>query len=107
MARIQELQTFLDATRDAFAASGATPEALAMADKVFGAADATPGEAAVPEAVEMPACEHLQDALDRARGEGGGARGIGSSDGGAARGGGVAAAGGECDGAVGGRGSSS
>ena len=71
MARTQELQTFLDATRDAFATSGATPEALAMADKVFGAADATPGEAAAPEAVEMPACEHLQDALDRARGEGG------------------------------------
>ena len=71
MARTQELQTFLDATRDAFAASGATAEALAMADKVFGAADATPGEVAVPEAIEMPACEHLQDALDRARGEGG------------------------------------
>ena len=47
-------------------ASGATPEALAVADKIFETADASPGEASFPDVVQMPACEYLQDALDRA-----------------------------------------
>ena len=71
MARSQELQSFLDATRDAFAASGATAEALSVADKIFSTANTTPGEAANPDAVEMPACEHLKAALDGAKAEDG------------------------------------
>ena len=71
MVRSYELQKFLEATRNAFAASGATLEALAVADKIFEAADTVPGEASFPDAVQMPACEYLQDALDGALGEGG------------------------------------
>ncbi|MED5575796.1 MAG: hypothetical protein VX955_16820, partial [Pseudomonadota bacterium] len=67
MARLQELQSFLDATRDAFAKSGATAEALSVADKIFSAANTTPGEAANPDAVEIPACKHLKAALDGAK----------------------------------------
>ncbi|MEC8700325.1 MAG: dimethylsulfonioproprionate lyase family protein, partial [Pseudomonadota bacterium] len=69
MARLQELQSFLDATRDAFAKSGATAEALSVADKIFSAANTIPGEAANPDAVEIPACEHLKAALDGAKAE--------------------------------------
>ena len=71
MARSQELQSFLDATRDAFATSGATAEALSVADKIFSTANTTRGETANPDAVEMPACEHLKAALDGAKAEDG------------------------------------
>jgi hypothetical protein len=71
MGRSQELQTFIDATRDAFAASGASADALSVACKIFGLANAAPGEEATPDPTRMPACEHLDDALQRARGEDG------------------------------------
>jgi quercetin dioxygenase-like cupin family protein len=71
MGRSQELQTFIDATRDAFAASGASADALVVAGKIFGAANAVPGEEATPDPIRMPVCEHLNDALERARGEDG------------------------------------
>jgi quercetin dioxygenase-like cupin family protein len=68
MGRSQELQTFIDATRDAFAASGASADALAVADRIFGAANASPGEEATHDPVRMPVCdEYLDDALERAR----------------------------------------
>ncbi len=69
MERSQELQTFLNATRHAFAGSGATPEALEVADKIFDSADASCGTSSCPGPVEMPACEYLNSALDRARAE--------------------------------------
>ncbi len=69
MARSPELQRFIEATRDAFAASGASPAAREVADRILGAAMATQGEAATPEPTAMPACEYLPDALDRARSE--------------------------------------
>ena len=71
MGRSQELQTFIDATRDAFAASGASADALVVAGKIFSAANAVPGEEATPDPIRMPVCEHLNHALERARGEGG------------------------------------
>ena len=71
MGRSQELQTFIDATRDAFAASDANADALAVAGKIFGAANAASGEEATPDPLQMLACEHLDDALQRAREEDG------------------------------------
>jgi hypothetical protein len=71
MGRSQELQTFIDATRDAFAASGASGDALVVAGKIFDAANAARGEEATPNPLQMPACEHLEDALERARSEDG------------------------------------
>lgn len=71
MGRSPELQTFIDATRDAFGASGASPAALTVAGKIFDAANETIGQAVSPGAVKMPACDFLDDALERARGEDG------------------------------------
>ena len=64
------LQTFLDATRDAFAASCATAVARALAERIFTAAR-IPAEVASPEPLQLPACVHLAAAIDRARAHGG------------------------------------
>lgn len=71
MARSAELQRFIEATRDAFGASGASDGAMDVANRIFGAATSSEGEAASPEPVVMPVCDHLEDALSRARAEDG------------------------------------
>lgn len=70
MIRSPDLQNFLDATREAFGASGAGDAARQVADRIFAAA-ATAGVAARPDSGEQPACEFLGAALASARAEGG------------------------------------
>lgn len=71
MERSQQLQKFLKATENAFTASGATTDALKVADKIFSMANAKSGLRANPDAVETPVCKHLGVALDVAKAKGG------------------------------------
>lgn len=71
MERSQQLQKFLKATENAFTASGATTDALQVADKIFSMANAKSGLRANPDAVETPVCKHLGVALDVAKAKGG------------------------------------
>lgn len=63
--RATDLQTFLDATREAIAQS-ATPGAGAMAERVFAAME-RPAPEDAPDSARLPVCEHLDAALANAR----------------------------------------
>jgi len=70
MIRSAELQTFFDATQHAFATSNAGNAVRTLADRIFTGLG-IPAESASPQAVQLPVCEYLAPALDRARDHGG------------------------------------
>ena len=70
MVRSPELQTFFDTTQHAFASSNAGYAERTLADRIFNRLE-NPAESASPQPVQLPVCEYLAPALDRAREQGG------------------------------------
>lgn len=70
MVRTAELQTFFDTTQHAFATSNAGYAERTLADRIFNGLENS-AESASPQPVQLPVCEYLAPALERAREQGG------------------------------------